>query len=98
MTVPINVNNYDPLNTSSGPVRALSGPINTGAVDFDVSYEGLFARWLYIGTTGNLSYVKYDGTTETLPNILGGIWHPIHSIKINSSGTDIAEDQLRWGS
>ena len=81
-------------------VRALCGPIKTGTVTFDAAYTvtGENARWIYVGSSGNLSYVKWDGTTETLPNIIAGVWHPIPSLKINSSGTTISADQLRWGS
>ncbi len=77
--------------------RVVSGIIRTGAVTYDVNY-GEYARWIYVGTTGNLSYVKYDGSTETLPNLAAGVWHPIFSLKINTSGTNIAANQLRWGS
>jgi hypothetical protein len=57
-----------------------------------------FARWIYVGATGDLSYVKWDGTTETLPGLSAGFWHPIHSVMINSSGSTIASADLRWGS
>lgn len=80
----------------TGPVRELAGIARTGTVTYNVRYE--FARWIYVGTAGALSYVKWDGTTETLPNIAAGVWHPIHSIQINSAGTSIAAAQLRWGS
>ncbi len=96
-TIPtIPVPPLDPYNFT-GPVRELAGIVRTGTVTYDTPY-GEFARWLYIGTAGNLSYIKWDGTTETIPNIAAGVWHPIHSVSINSSGTNIAADQLRWGS
>ena len=99
MAVPISVNNNDPNNTTQGPARALVGPVQTGAVTYDVDFgTGVFGRWIYVGTSGDLSYVKYDGNTETLPNLAAGIWHPIPAIKINTSGTTIAANQLRWGS
>lgn len=91
--------NFDPLAGVPTQVRALCGPIRTGAVTYDTAYTtNENARWIYVGTTGNLSYVKWDGTTETLPNLAAGVWHPIPSLKINSSGTTIAANQLRWGS
>jgi hypothetical protein len=94
----IDIPRLDPYNFT-GPVRELAGIVRTGAVTFDVAYGyPEFARWIYVGTAGNLSFVKWDGTTETLPNIVAGFWHPIHSIMINSSGTTIAAAQLRWGS
>ena len=76
--------------------RIVSGVIRTGAVTYDVGF-GEYGRWIYVGTTGTLSYIKYDGTTETLPNLAAGVWHPIYAIQINSAST-IAAAQLRWGS
>lgn len=98
MTNPVDINKFDP-NSISSPARAVMGPVNTGSVTFDQDYStsSQFARWIYIGTTGNLSYVKYNGATETLPNIAAGLWHPICSIRINSVGTTITANQLRWG-
>jgi hypothetical protein len=84
-------------NNFTGPVRELAGPVRTGVVVLDAPF-GEFARWLYIGATGNLSYIKWDGTTETLPGIAAGFWHPIHAIAINSAGTTISAAALRWGS
>jgi len=91
--------NFDPRSGVPLQIRALCGPIRTGDVVYDTEYTtSENARWIYVGTTGNLSYVKWDGTTETLPNLAAGVWHPIPSLKINSSGTTIAANQLRWGS
>lgn len=81
----------------TGPVRVNSGIGRTGTVAYDVWF-GEYARWIYVGTTGNLGYTKWDGTTETLPNLAAGVWHPILAIQINTSGTTIAANQLRWGS
>lgn len=95
----IDFKNFDPKGSIPAQVRALSGPIKTGSVTYDEVYGfGENARWIYVGTTGAISYTKWDGTTETLPNIIAGVWHPIPSLKINSSGTTIAANQLRWGS
>ena len=82
-------------NNFTGPVRELSGPARSANVVTDTHY-GEFARWLYVGVTGNLSYVKWDCTTQVLVNIAQGIWHPIHSIMVNSSGTTATN--LVWGS
>ena len=99
MTVAINVNNNDPFGSVQGPARFLCGPIKTGTVTYDVYFgEGVFGRWIYVGATGDLSYVKWDGTTETLPSLAAGIWHPIPAIKINTTDTTIAANKLRWGS
>lgn len=88
-------------NLFTGPARLLAGVGRTGTVTFNTVYNSPYteyARWIYVGTAGDLSYVKWDGTTETLPNLAAGIWHPIFSIMINSVGTSIAANQLRWGS
>lgn len=99
MTIPFDTNSLDPNSLNNSPQRSLGGVVESGSVTFDSFYEGnVFARWIYIGTSGNLSYQKWDGTNETLPNLVAGLWHPICSIKINSSGTTISADQLRWGS
>lgn len=92
----IEVPKLDPYGFT-GPVRVNSGVGRTGTVTYDTWY-GEYARWVYVGTTGTLSYVKWDGTSESLPNLAAGVWHPILSVMINSSGTTIAENQLRWGS
>jgi hypothetical protein len=97
MTVPINVNKFDPFGLTEGPARAVAPVVRTGTITFDQDY-GEHARYLYVGTSGDLSYVEFDGTTETLPNAAAGIWHWICSIRVNSSGTTIAANQLRWGS
>lgn len=90
-------------NLFTGQVRALAGIARTGTVTYDTAFGNAgiareFGRWIYVGTTGTLSYVKWDGTTETLPNLAAGIWHPIYAVSVNSSGTTIAANQLRWGS
>jgi hypothetical protein len=55
-----------------------------------------YARWLYVGATGNVSIVCWDGSTQLLTGIAAGIWHPIFTIMINSSGTTASG--LLWGS
>jgi len=87
-------------------VRVLSGPARTGTVTYDTGFTNAstpagvfeFARWIYIGTTGDLAYTKWDGTTETLPNLAAGIWHPIFAKNILTVGSTIAATQIRWGS
>lgn len=93
-------------NLYTAQVRTLSGPARTGTVAYNTGFTNSttppgvfeFARWIYIGTSGNLAYTKWDGTTETLPNIAAGIWHPIFAINILSTGSTVAADQIRWGS
>lgn len=97
MTQIIDTSQLDPETLNTNPQRPLGGVVRSGAVTYDADY-GEYARWIYVGATGALSYVKFDGTTETLPSIAAGIWHPICSIRINSSGTTILAANLRWGS
>lgn len=93
-------------NLYTSQVRTLSGPARTGTVTYDTGFTNSntppgvleFCRWIYVGTTGNLAYTKWDQTTELLPNLAAGIWHPIFAINILSSGSTIAAAQLRWGS
>jgi len=87
-------------NLYTGPFRLVSGPVRSGNVTLDVDYgpngQVEFASWLYVGTAGNVSYVKWDGTTQVLTNVSAGIWHNIYSIRINSVGTTALG--LVWGS
>ena len=59
----LNVPPLDP-NLKTGPTRIMSGVVRT-MTPSDTAY-GEFMTWLYIGTAGDISYVKWDGTTETL--------------------------------
>ena len=87
-------------NTFTGPTRTMSGVGRTGDVTLDVPYGALglpeYARWLYVGVTGNVSYVKWDGTTQVLVGLAAGVWHPILSKMVNTTGTTATS--LVWGS
>jgi hypothetical protein len=91
-----------PLDPSifTGPTRVMAGVARTGSVTLDTPYgtNGFseFARWLYVGVAGNVTYVKWDGTTQLLVGLAAGVWHPIYSIQVNSSGTNATS--LVWGS
>lgn len=95
----VNVPPLDP-NAYTGPTRVMSGVARTGTVVADTLYgpNGSieYARWLYVGVTGNVSYTKWDGTTQALVGLAAGVWHPIFSIQVNSSGTTATS--LVWGS
>jgi hypothetical protein len=73
-------------NLKTGPSRIMSGVVRTLNPTLDVAY-GEFMSWLYVGASGNISYVKWDGTTQVLVGLAAGVWHPIYSVMINSSGT-----------
>ena len=94
-----NIGPLDPYGFT-GPTRVMAGVARTGDVTPDTSYgtNGVseYARWLYVGVTGNVSYVKWDGTTQALTGLVAGVWHPIYSISINSVGTTATS--LVWGS
>lgn len=81
----LNIPPLDP-NLKTGPTRIMSGVARTLNPTVDVQY-GEFMTWLYVGVTGDVSYVKWDGTTQVLVGLAGNVWHPIYSIMINSSGT-----------
>ena len=81
----LNVPPLDP-NLKTGPTRIMSGVVRTLEPTAGTPY-GEFMTWMYVGVTGNVSYVKWDGTTETLVGLAAGVWHPIYSVMINSSGT-----------
>jgi hypothetical protein len=95
----VNVPPLDP-NLYTGFQRLLGGPARSGNVTLDTPYgaNGFaeFATWLYVGTSGNISYIKWDGTTQVLTNVSAGRWHNIYSIQINSTGTTASG--LVWGS
>jgi len=93
----ITVLNVPPLDPYlfTGPSRLVAGVARTGDVTSDTAY-GEYARWLYVGTTGAVSYVKWDGTSQTLAALAAGVWHPIYSVMINSVGTTATG--LVWGS
>lgn len=90
----LDVRPLDP-NLKTGPSRLMSGPVRMRTVTLDVAY-GEFATWLYVGVSGNVSLVEWDGTTILLTGLAAGVFHPIFSLMINSSGTTATN--LVWGS
>lgn len=100
MSLPaIVLNNYDPQGALSNAVRAVTGMVKLNAVTFDTDFTQ-YGRWIFVCTSGALSYVEWDGTTVVLPSISdggGGIGHPIYAKRINSSGTTILASNLFWG-
>jgi len=87
-------------NAYTGPTRVMSGIARTGDAVVNTMYGANgsveFARWLYCGVTGNVSYRKWDGTDQTLVGLAAGVWHPVFTIMINSVGTTATN--LVWGS
>jgi hypothetical protein len=95
----INIPALDP-NAYTGPTRVMSGVARTGDAVLNTMYGANgsveFARWLYAGVTGNVSYRKWDGTDQTLIGLSAGVWHPVFSIMVNAAGTTATD--LVWGS
>jgi len=95
----VNIPPLDP-NGFTGPTRIMSGVARTGSVTLDMYYGANnsveYARWLYVGVSGSVTYTKWDGTTQTLAGLGAGVWHPIYSIQVSSSGTTATS--LAWGS
>jgi hypothetical protein len=85
----------DPNNIFSGPTRLLAGPTRMDDVTPGTPY-GEFAEWLYVGVTGDVSIIKWDGSTQILKAMAAGIWHRMGSIGVNTSGTTATN--LVWGS
>ncbi len=81
----LNVPPLDPY-LKTGPTRIMSGVVRTLTPTLDTPY-GEFMTWLYVGVTGDVSIVKWDGTTQVLVGLAAGIMHPIYSVMINSAGT-----------
>ena len=94
-----NVPPLDP-NAYTGPTRVMAGVARTGTVTLDTYYgpngSVEFARWLYVGVTGNVNYTKWDGTTQTLVGLAAGVWHPIFSINVLTASTTATG--MVWGS
>jgi hypothetical protein len=87
-------------NAYTGPTRVMSGVARTGDATLDEYYgpnnSVEFARWLYVGGAGDVSYTKWDGTDQTLVGLAAGVWHPIFSIRVNTTGTTATN--VAWGS
>jgi len=82
-------------NNFTGPVRLMSGLARMDDVTLDTAY-GEFARWLYVGVAGAVSIVKWDGTTQLIPQLAAGVFHPICSVMVNTVGTTATG--IIWGS
>lgn len=95
----INVPPLDP-NAYTGPTRVMAGVARCGNATLDTLYgpngSVEYARWLYVGVTGNVTYVKWDGTTQQLLGLAAGVWHPVYSIQVNTTGTSATS--IVWGS
>lgn len=73
-------------NNFTGPTRTMAGVARFLSPTLDVQY-GEKMRWIYVGVTGNVSFIALNGSTVVLTGLVAGIFHPIWSLQINSSGT-----------
>jgi hypothetical protein len=73
-------------NTFTGPTRTMSGIVRMLTPTLDAQY-GEVMRWIYVGVSGNVSIITLNGTTQVLVGLVSGIFHPIWSLQVNSSGT-----------
>jgi hypothetical protein len=73
-------------NNFTGPTRAMAGVARMLTVVPDTAY-GEKMRWLYVGVTGDVSVVLYDGTTQLIVGLAAGVFHPIYTLMVNSVGT-----------
>lgn len=88
------------INLASGVGRILGSMVRSGNVVLDTPHGGdsapEAASMLYVGVTGNVTVVKWDGTTQLYTNLAAGVIHKIASLQINSAGTTATG--LIWGS
>lgn len=82
-------------NLKTGPSRIMSGPVRIRSVTLDTPY-GEYATWLYVGGSGDVSILCWDGTSITLTGLVAGVWHPIYSLSVNSAGTTATN--ILWAS
>lgn len=94
MGITLDVKPIDP-NLKTGPSRIMSGPVRMAAVTPGTAY-GEFATWLYVGVTGDVAITCWDGTTVTMKGLAAGVWHPVYSLMVNTSGTTATN--MLWGS
>lgn len=90
----LDVKPLDP-NLKTGPSRLMSGPVRIRSVTPGTPY-GEFATWLYVGTTGNVSVILWDGSSITINGLAAGVWHPIYTLGVNTAGTTATN--ILWAS
>jgi len=73
-------------NTLTGPTRTMSGYARFLTPTLDTAY-GEKMRGIYVGVTGDVSFIDLSGNTQTLVGLAPGVIHPIWSLQINSAGT-----------
>lgn len=97
LPLPLAVTGYDGELSLEG-MRAVEGILDSGTVtpsDTVMYGNTVRARWLYVGVTGNVTLIKWDGTLQLYKNVAGGVAHPFHSIGVMATGTTATD--MVWG-
>lgn len=58
--------------------------------------EGRPSRWVYIGTSGNLSFVGLDGVTVSAMPVIAGIKYEIQMIKLLAAASTALGVTVVW--
>ncbi len=98
LPLPLPVAGYDGEQSLQG-LRAVEGILDSGTVtpsDTIMYGNTIRARWLYVGNTGDITLIKWDGTLQLYKNVAAGVAHPFHSIGVMSTGTTATN--MVWGS
>lgn len=74
------------FNLYTGPARLMGGAARQWVPVLDTPY-GEVARFMYVGVTGDVTYITPEGKTITLVGLLSGAWHIHYSLEILSAGT-----------
>ncbi len=97
MTVlnPLVIPVFDPSSCISTPTRPVEGIVIARPVVLDADHDQ-YARWFKVATTGTVSYVGWDGVTVAdTGTYAAGVWHPVYTKRINTSGTSATG--IMWG-
>jgi len=89
---------FDPF-LYTGPTRQIRGMARMGTVTLDTPYgtsgNSEFATRLNVATSGFVSVVKWDGTTQII-YLTAGFVHEVCTLQVNSAGTTATG--IVWGS
>lgn len=73
-------------NNLTGPTRTMGGYARFLSPTLDQQY-GEKMRGIYVGASGNVSFVDLSGNTQVLQGLAAGVIHPVWSLQINSAST-----------
>lgn len=104
--LPIPIPNYDP-NLSLEELRSVGTILQSGSVtpsdtngyttpDANGVNQFTRARFLYLGVSGDVTVVKWDLTTQLYTNVAAGVFHPISTVGVMSTGTSPSLEII-WG-